>query len=143
LLAWLPRHDAEGHFRVHYRRRLEALRAPVRPALLDFLAGLRAELFGTAFLAGALRGDFLATAGAAFTTRFGLTRDLAAAALGFLTAFAGLAKEATAWLTAVPAASVTSFALSIADLATSRPVCGVSTIVFCTVERMLSWLLSS
>jgi hypothetical protein len=124
-------------FAVHYRRRLEALRAPVRPALLDFL------LFATAFLACALRGDFLATAGAAFTTRFGLTRDLTAAALGFLTAFAGLANEATAWLTAVPAASVTSFALSIAALATSRPVCGVSTTVFCTVERMLSWLLSS
>jgi len=63
----------------------------LRPAELDFLIGLRAGLLATAFLAVALREDFLAAGfltAAALTDRFGLPRGLAAAFLGFLTIFA-------------------------------------------------------
>jgi hypothetical protein len=72
------------------------------------LTGLRAGLFATAFLPAGLRADFLEAglrAGAAFTARFGLPRDLVAAFLGFLTTLAALAvREVTASLTALPAA---------------------------------------
>jgi hypothetical protein len=107
----------------------------LRPAELDFLIGLRAGLLATAFLVVVLREDFFVAglfAGAALD-RFGL--PLAAALLGFLATFAALvAKDATA----PPAAWAASFALSIPDLATSRPACAEWTTVLCTAERMPS-----
>jgi hypothetical protein len=126
-----------------YRPRLDR-RGLLRPNELDFLTGLRAELFATDFLAAVLRADLFVAGlgfGAGFTARFGLLRDLAAAFLGFRTTF--VAEKVTNSLAALPAASTTSFAPSRPDLAASSPACAVSRTVFVTVETMLSCSLSS
>jgi len=122
-------------------------RTLLRPAELDFLTGLRAELFATDFLAPLLPADLFVAGlgfGAGFTRRFGLPRELAAAFLGFRTTFATfVTEEVTYSVAALPAAWTASFAPSRPDLATSSPACAVSTTVFVTVETMLSCSLSS
>jgi hypothetical protein len=69
-------------------------RTLLRPAELDFLTGLRAELFAADFLA-VLADLFVAGLGfgAGFRARLGLPRELAAAFLGFRTTFATLVTE--------------------------------------------------
>ena len=131
--------DTEHHWL--YRPRLDR-RVLLRPVELDFLTGLRAELFATDFLAALLRADLFVAGlgfGAGFTRRFGLPRELAAAFLGFRTTFATLVtEEVTYSVAALPAAWTASFAPSRPDLAASSPACAVSRTVFVTVETMLS-----
>jgi hypothetical protein len=83
LIAMQP--DTEHHWL--YRPRLDR-RVLLRPIELDFLTGLRAELFATDFLAALLRADLFVAGlgfGAGFTRRFGLPREPTAAFLGFRT----------------------------------------------------------
>jgi hypothetical protein len=129
-----------------YRPQLER-RVLLRPAELDFLTGLRAELFATDLLAAVLRADLFVASlgfGAGFTARFGLPRELAAAFLGFRTTFATLVTEELRYsLAALLAVWTASFAPSKPDLAASSPACAVSRTVFVTLETMLSCSLSS